>query len=553
MSSDQPNDNKNILKNNVVPKDTLNESISYVLTTLHDTLLNSYGPPGGNTILDRQGDTPLVTKDGLQILQNIRFYDLIHQNLNLLIRNISTSLVDRVGDGSSSAIVIAYHLYHKLKKVVDQGNYNSRDIRNIILSVQRKMESEIMNSDSLYRRFEDMDFDRALDSIKTVAALSNNNDSSFGEKIVEAFKVAGVASKGENVRFRLNPSDNSEDITFGVQNGFSYENAVIDSMFAFKDNSPSLTIDAAFIVPTYNLTMERYEELCKLHDAQYREKGIAPNVVILADTIPMEVSQQYATRCLFYKNQTHPNGIYLLKLHGLMTEAQNEDFNDLCVYTSSNPNLEQDPEASLSNYAGFAEQVVLSRSGGINIIKGAGWKKETEDFVNLTKDLQEEIDKTSTSLRRQRGRLRNRLQNLNGNIVTIFVGGRSTSEKESNLALVEDSVLACRSLMKSGVTMGSNITPFWSVVHLKDKKMLNSEEKPFADAIEEAYISASKVFWKNDENILKEEKDVVYNIVSERTESIDETSVLAPVKTDIEIMNASFSIVTLLLTSNQFV
>ena len=99
-------------------------------------------------------------------------------------------------------------------------------------------------------------------------------------------------------------------------------------------------------------------------------------------------------------------------------------------------------------------------------------------------------------------------------------------------------------------------TPYYS-------KLKNQEEiiDTIAEEITNAYFDLATYFIKiEDQNKLSDvlftlemSTDHVYNIKEEQLETIEDTSVIAPVETDIEIVKATFSIVTLLLSTNQYI
>jgi chaperonin GroEL (HSP60 family) len=120
MSRNYSKEEPQLIGDDIYPKihnkKDLRDTINYVFNTLNTTLINSYGPLGGTTIIHNNGAAPIVTKDGLTILKHIRFNTKEEYDIYQLIKAISTKLVDKVGDGSTSSIIISSLMYSHLKE-----------------------------------------------------------------------------------------------------------------------------------------------------------------------------------------------------------------------------------------------------------------------------------------------------------------------------------------------------------------------------------------------------------------------------------------------------
>jgi len=145
---------------------------------------------------------------------------------------------------------------------------------------------------------------------------------------------------------------------------------------------------------------------------------------------------------------------------------------------------------------------------------------------------------------------------------------------------MEDAIFACQSAIRHGYISGGNlIIPriirkgfFGIVKRLTANKSLlrmfdnEAERESFfieflnciSQSFEHSYISVLQNRYDNLEHntqIVTEciEADQILNLKTNKYEEIGETSIINSVETDIQIMKATFSIIGLLATSNQFV
>lgn len=154
-------------------------------------------------------------------------------------------------------------------------------------------------------------------------------------------------------------------------------------------------------------------------------------------------------------------------------------------------------------------------------------------------------------------------------------------EKKNRRYLIDDSIHAVRSALNNGYVIGGNLLIPYIIEYqseelsktIKDKikKDLNidislsllesfiesvgeSFEFSYECVLRNTYMNSSK---SNDiiTNCFYNEKNIllIYNVLTNEYEDITETSVINSADTDIQIMHSVFSIIGLLITSNQFI
>lgn len=599
---------KHLLKNafqntkaNDVNKEEFHKNISSTLTKVSSILRNTYGPYGSNIIIHKGGgDVPIVTKDGLTVLRRIVFEDKANNDILRLISKTSEELVLRVGDGSTSAIIASNEIYHALKEISLEYSSTNDFIRDLEY-VQDKLVTIIKNV--LSRELPEDNADKRLSILENIATLSNNNDKIIGKKIAE---IVSKYTKESSIRIELDPHDNGdirEVATFGFKCNSDY------------NVHPALLKDGKPIVKHNALVFACYEfgfAQDKIVEAFVRQSEVSmktkPNVVILAEIWHPELIKKYQ----FNNLSGVSDNIVPLTVRSITSERQQDFYTDLCTYLNCDPSkfnsftleqVESGQELDLEGVVGNA-RIVKIESNNILFEGGFGNEMQTPKFDHLIKTIQEKLDSLPNAQIGERGRLRLRLERLNGIHCTIYVSGRTNEEKENRKFLVEDSVLACQSVMKHGYTLGGNYAPLYAIITLMnlidqaadDDTILFDNDK-FNDIINELkdiplerlsmlseiitalfkayvninapYLPAEYVDFLFDlpintkldskgclKDVTDEEDSVIvsiYNMKTNEVEDYEETEIIAPVATDIDIMKTSFSNVGLLLSSNLYI
>jgi len=222
-------------------------------------------------------------------------------------------------------------------------------------------------------------------------------------------------------------------------------------------------------------------------------------------------------------------------------------------------------------------------------IDGDGYTSNAEKLQEHIKNLEDEyqrlyhMDEVHDNREKDLFQIKKRIATLTSSMATLYVGGGSEMERTTRKFLMEDAVYACRSSIEYGYVVGGNmILPkliekhqdvliedttnddrlsylmniyddeenFMSAISFVIEKILYAFKKSFLTVLDNAHISSDKA-----ETIMKTclDEDKVYNVKLRRYENDNETNVINSAQTDIEIIKASFSIIGLLATSNQFI
>ncbi|MFA6935612.1 MAG: TCP-1/cpn60 chaperonin family protein, partial [Sphaerochaetaceae bacterium] len=124
---------------------------------ISDATKITLGPCGRNVVLDRHFGSPVITNDGITIAKEVFLNDPFENMGAMLIKAASSKTNDVVGDGTTTAIVLAQAMIHEGMKNVEAGS-NPVFLQNgmqkaakIVTDTIRAMAQPIRSNDDIAR------------------------------------------------------------------------------------------------------------------------------------------------------------------------------------------------------------------------------------------------------------------------------------------------------------------------------------------------------------------------------------------------------------------
>src|SRR3989339_19737 len=138
------------------------------------------GPRGRNVVLDKGYGAPTITKDGVSVAKEIEVEDKFENAGVELVKEVASKTNDDVGDGTTTATVLAQAIVREGVKNVTAGA-NPVALKRGLDKCTNAIIDELKNNIS--RQVEE-------DEIANVASISAN-DKEIGAKIAQAMKAVG--------------------------------------------------------------------------------------------------------------------------------------------------------------------------------------------------------------------------------------------------------------------------------------------------------------------------------------------------------------------------
>ena len=138
---------------------------------LAEAVKSTLGPKGRNVILEKITGSPVVTNDGVTIAREIHLSDQFENMGAQLVKEAAIKTNDIVGDGTTTATVLAQSIVREGMKAIDSGGNPVLVKRGIDLAVARLVEhlqgfAHPVTTEQDYAR---------------VAAISSNDDDMVGK------------------------------------------------------------------------------------------------------------------------------------------------------------------------------------------------------------------------------------------------------------------------------------------------------------------------------------------------------------------------------------
>ena len=401
---------------------------------LYNAVKVSKGPKGRNVIITRNYGPPFATHDGVTIAQMFDIEDtpdtLGYKAGADLLRSASVKMNKLVGDGTTTVVVLTYHILKAAHKLIEMG-YNPmllrKDIENASKIVLKKLNtlSEKLPADS-----------PRVAQVATVSA----GDPEIGNLIAKLIKELG------------------KDGVITVEEGQGLE--------LEKEIVQGYTFDKGYISPYMMTDPNRGEAVYEDVPILITDERISSFEVIqpLLDTL----HSQNITELFIIANDvdgTALQGLTVNKLQGNFKtvavkapgfgDSSKEFLNDIAILTGGTL-ISEDTGLSLDRVTlpmlGSAKKVIVKALES-TIIEGGGDAKAIKTRIAEIHKRAEHADSEYAA-----GRLESRAASLSGKVAVIKVGGATEGEIEEKKFRVDDAVAAVKAALADGIVAGGGIT-----------------------------------------------------------------------------------------------
>src|SRR5205085_4309528 len=100
---------------------------------------------GRNVVLDKSFGAPLITKVGVTVAKEVELTDKFENMGAQMVREVASKTVDKAGDGTTTATVLAQAIVREGAKAVAAG-MNPMDVKRGIESAKERVVEELKNN-----------------------------------------------------------------------------------------------------------------------------------------------------------------------------------------------------------------------------------------------------------------------------------------------------------------------------------------------------------------------------------------------------------------------
>jgi len=414
--------------------------------------------PKGRTVLIKGGFGPAkISNDGVTVARSIQLSDPVEAMGAEVVREAASRTGDLVGDGTTTATVIAQAIVREGLKAVAAG-LNPMDLkRGIDLAVKVAI-------GDMQRRSRPVK-DHA--QVAQVGAISANGDADIGAMVADALEKVG--KEGAVTVEEAKGTETELEIVEGLQFDRGY-------------------MSAYFITEPEGMKAELEEPLILLHEKKISDiKALVPileevlklgrPLLIIAEDLDADVLATLVVNRLRASMK-----IVAVKAPGFgdRRRAMLEDIAIVVGGQLVSEDLGQKLENVTIESLGRAKRAIVTKDD-TTLVGGGGGKAEIEGRIS---QISQQIEKATSDYDREK--LEERRAKLTGGVAVIRVGGATDVEVKERKDRVDDAVHATKAAMEEGVLAGGGVAYLHSARALADLKPANDDQRMGVDILKRA-------------------------------------------------------------------
>jgi chaperonin GroEL len=392
---------------------------------LAEAVKSTLGPKGRNVILEKITGSPVVTNDGVTIAREIHLSDQFENMGAQLVKEAAIKTNDIVGDGTTTATVIAQAIIREGMKAIGGGANPVLVKRGIDLAVGRLVEHLQKAAHPVVTE----------NDYKRVAAISANDDDTVGAVIAKALHTVGdggIVTVEESA---------TSGMSVDFVEGFEFDNGYLSPYMVTNPASLEAIVEDPYIL-LCSEKITKVQQLMPLLDKVMR----APRPLVI-------IAENVEGTALSMLVHNHVNGIFQCvavrapgfgdrRLHKL------EDIAAVCGGAVFSKHSGLTLETMTTEHLGRASQVRVTADKTAII----GGIRSSEDVEFRVAQLRAELERATFGV--DEDVLTERIGALTGKVAVIRVGAPTPAELKELQHRVEDALSATRAAMAEGIVAG---------------------------------------------------------------------------------------------------
>ena len=437
------------------------------VNNLADAVTVTMGPKGRYVALQRTFGAPTITNDGVSVAKEIELEDNIENMGAQLVKEVATKTNDTVGDGTTTATLLA-------QAIVNDGLRNVAAGANP-LAIRRGIDKAVNAAVAeMKKQAKPVETKEQIASVGTISA----GDPEVGEKIAEAMEVVGkdgVITVEDSQTF---------DITIDTVEGMQFDKGYVSAYFVTDNDRMEAVMKDPYILITDQKISSVQDIMPVLEAVQRAGRGL----LIIAEDIDGE-----ALPTLVLNKIRGALNVCAVKAPGY-GDRRKRILEDIAVLTGGQAALDElgvKVADITADMLGTAKSVTISKDNTV-VVGGAGSKEAIDARIAQIKG---EMENTTSDFDREK--LQERLAKLSGGVAVIKVGAATESELKEIKHRVEDALQATRAAVEEGIVAGGGVAFMDAAPALDAVEIDDPEEKIGVDIVKKALTAPVATIAKN--------------------------------------------------------
>jgi chaperonin GroEL len=412
----------------VLFRSTAREKVLRGASQLADAVRITLGPKSKSVLIQKKWGVPLVCNDGVTIAKEMELEDP-EENLGAqMLRQAAEKTGEVVGDGTSTATLLAQAIYADGVRNVAAGA-SAIDLKR---GLDRGLEVAVQALKNLAKPV------GSRKEKAQVATISAHNDPAIGELVADAMEKVG----GDGV-ITVEESKTTET-TLDVVEGLQFDRGYLSPYFVTDASRMEAVLEEAYV-----LISDRKLNILKdmLPLLEQVAKSGRP-ILFIAEDIEGEA---LATLIVNQIRGVLKSAAVKAPGFGDRRKAMLQDIATLTGGQIVSEELGMKLEDVELTQLGRAKRIVVDKDN-TTLIGGAGNKRDIDDRVQM---IRKEIEDTKSDYDREK--LEERLAKLSGGVAVIRVGAPSESEMKAKKEALDDAISSTKAAVAEGIVPGGGL------------------------------------------------------------------------------------------------
>ena len=509
-------------------REALRRGVSKLASAVKVTL----GPRGRNVIIQKSFGSPLVTKDGVTVAKEVDLEDAYENMGAKMVREVASKTSDVVGDGTTTATVMAEAIFNEGMKAVVAGvnplhmkSGMDKAVADVVAEL-KKMAVSVKDS---------------KESIAQVGSISANNDAEIGGLLADAMEKAGkdgviTVDEGKSLKTEVEWVE-----------GMQFDRGYLSPYFVTDTQKMECVLENPYVL-LFEKKISNIKDFIPILEAVVNS---GRPLFIVAEDVDGE-----ALATLVINRLRGGLKVCAVKApgYGDRRKAMLEDIGILTGGEVLFESLGRSPESLTLADLGTAKSIVVSKDS-TTIVEGGG---KTSDIKARIAQLRREIEVSTSDYDKEK--MEERLAKLAGGVAKINVGAATEAEMKEKKARVEDALHATRAAVEEGVLPGGGVALLRASSLVKAGKLAEDEKVGYniilracCAPIAQIAGNAGKDGGVVAEKVREGKGAFGYNALTDVYEDLIEAGVIDPAKVTRSALQNAASVASMMLTSDALI
>jgi chaperonin GroEL len=395
---------------------------------LADAVRITLGPKSKSVLIQKKWGAPIVCNDGVTIAKEMELEDA-EENLGAqMLRQAAEKTGDAVGDGTSTATILAQAIYGEGVRNVTAGA-SAIDLKR---GLDKALDAVVVTLKSMSRPVS------SRREKAQIATISAHNDPAIGELVADAMEKVG----GDGVITA--EESKTTQTTLDVVQGMRFDRGYLSPYFVTDTGAMESVLEDAYVLVS-DRKLNIIKDILPLLE-QVAKSG--KPILFIAEEIEGEA---LATLIVNQIRGVLKSAAVKAPGFGDRRKALLQDIATLTGGQVISEELGLKLEDVRLAQLGCAKRIVVDKDD-TTIIGGAGNKQNIDDRIRM---IRKELDEVTGDYDREK--LQERLAKLSGGVAVIRVGAPSESEMKAKREALDDAISSTKAAVAEGIVPGGGL------------------------------------------------------------------------------------------------